>query len=69
MTKTDVKRDLLNYNNGRPFVSVTELASALHIGKDSARRWVEGLDYIRQGKRKDYLVEDVAARLAESRRV
>ena len=69
MTKVDVKKELMRFNEGRPFISLTDIARAMHIGRDSARSWVDGLEYIQQGRRKDYLIEDVAERLAASRRV
>ena len=65
MTATQIKKELLRWNEGRPFISVSELAHALKIGRDSARSIVAGLSYLKNGNRKDYLVESVAERLAE----
>ena len=67
MTKSAIKKELLEWNKGRPFISITEIASALKLGKDAARATVAGLEYVRHGQRKDYLVDDVAQRLAEKR--
>lgn len=65
LTKTSVKKALMAWNNDRPFISVGELAKALHVGRDSARATVAGLGYIKHGHRKDYLVDAVAERLVE----
>ena len=69
MKTSDVKKEMLRYNDGRPFISITELANMLHVGRDSARALVAGLPFIPQGRRKDYLVSDVAERLSERRRI
>lgn len=66
MTTKQVKRELLEWNGRRPFISLTEICKAMHVGKDRARAIVTGLDYFRNGKRKDFLVEDVARRIAEN---
>ena len=65
MTKTQVKKELLDFNSKKPFISITGIRKALGIGKDSARALVSGLSFIRHGNRKDYLVDDVATLLAE----
>lgn len=65
MKKSTVKEGLMMYTGKRPFISLTEIAKALHLGKDSTRDLVNGLAYVKNGKRKDYLVEDVATRIAE----
>ena len=65
MTKTQVKKELLDWTGGRPFISLTELCGAMHIGKDRARTIVSGLSYFSTGRRKDFLVEDVAKRISE----
>ena len=68
MTKSAIKKELLEWNKGRPFLSVTDIANALQIGRDAARKTVSGLDYVQHWQRKDYLVEDVAQRLADKRK-
>lgn len=65
MDKKHIKEELMKHTDTRPFISQTELAKALHLGKDSTRTLVSGLAYLKNGKRKDYLIEDVAARLAD----
>lgn len=67
MTKKQIKEELLQCTEGRPFISLTEIRKALHVGKDGACSMVRGLYYIRNGNRKDYLIEDLAERLAESK--
>lgn len=65
MEKTQIKDELMKYTGKRPFISQTELAKVLHIGKDSARELVNGLAYYVNGKRKDFLIDDVAERIYE----
>jgi hypothetical protein len=65
MTKQQIKEELLQCTKGRPFISLTEIRKAMHVGKDGASSMVRGLYYIRNGNRKDYLVEDLAERLAK----
>ena len=69
MTKTEIKKDLTKWNSGRPFISITDLARVLHIGRDKARRMVAGLEYYEQGNRKDYLIEDIAERISRERKI
>lgn len=64
ITKSSIKKELLAWNSKRSFIIVSELAEALHIGRDATRSFVIGLDYIQQGNRKDFLVDEVAERLA-----
>ena len=68
MTKSEVKKEFLEWNGGRPFISLSEICKAMHIGKDRARAIVSGLSYFSSGRRKDFLVEDVARRIAEEAR-
>lgn len=65
MNKKQIKAELTTFCDGRPFISLTELRKAMHVGKDGARAMVKGLYYIPNGLRKDYLIEDIAERLAE----
>lgn len=65
MTKSQIKADLMKYTEGRPFISITELRKVMHIGKDGASNMVSGLCFIKNGNRKDYLIEDIAERLCE----
>ena len=65
MTKKQIKTELMRFNRDRPFISLTGIAQAMRVGKDSARSMVKGLPYIQNGNRKDYLIEDIANLLAE----
>lgn len=65
LTKTEIKKALMTWNENRPFMSVSDISESMHIGRDSARNLVSGLPYIPNGRRKDYLVEDIAERLSE----
>ena len=65
MTKSKVKKELLTCTKGRPFISLSEICRVMHVGKDRAHTIVAGLSYFSTGRRKDFLVEDVARRIAE----
>lgn len=67
MNKKQIKADLTTFCDGRPFISLTELRKAMHVGKDGARAMVKGLYYIQNGQRKDFLIEDIAERLCEKK--
>lgn len=69
MTKTQIKKELLAYTGRSPFISVSDLAKALHIGRDRARTIVTGLEYIPHGSRKDYLIDEVAQHIVSEARV
>ena len=68
MNKRAIKEDILVYTENRPFISTSQLASMLHIGRDATRSLLSDLEYIQIGNRKDYFVEDVAALLASIKR-
>lgn len=65
MTKKQIKEELMKFNEERPFISLSGIAQAMRLGKDSTRSMVSGLPYIQNGNRKDFLIEDVAERLSE----
>lgn len=65
MDKIQVKKELMRFCGDRPFISLTELRKAMHVGSDGASAIVSGLFYIKNGNRKDYLVDDVAERIVE----
>ena len=67
MNKKQIKEELMKFTEGRPFISLTEIRKAMHVGKDGASAMVRGLYYIKNGNRKDYLVEDLAERLCEKK--
>lgn len=63
MTKQDVKRSLQKHGE---FLSVTDVATALGVKRDTAREYfLDGLDYICVGKKKLYLASDVAGKILE----
>ena len=64
MTKTEIKKEMLTYTDGAPFISIKDYARMMRIGKDAARAELSGIEYIVRGKRKDYLIEDIANKLA-----
>lgn len=69
MDSTSIKKNVLRYTDNSPFISVTQFASMLHIGRDSARTMLAGLEYVQNGRRKDYFVDDVARLLNERKAI
>lgn len=68
MTKTTIKRDILDYTGGAPFIHTSQVATMLRIGRDAARALLADMEYIQVGNRKDYAVDDLAAKLASIKR-
>lgn len=62
MVKTDVKK-ALEASCGSQFINVSGIAVALGKSRDYARNLVHGLDYLPDGRAKNYLVSDVADRI------
>jgi hypothetical protein len=67
MTKEMIKAELMVRTEGRPFMSVTNLRNTLGCGHSTAIAILDGLTYIKTGKRKSYLVDDIATVLADMR--
>ena len=65
MDKQLIVRELKNCTNGRPFISITEIAKSRGKGRSWARELVDGLDYFREGRSKEYAIREVAERMME----
>lgn len=65
MTKSTIKAELLRWNEDRPFMSITDVSKALGCGADNARKMLQGLSYLKLGKRKAFLIDDIAAAFAD----
>ena len=46
MTKTTIKKDILVFTGGSPFIHISQLASMLRIGRDAARSLLSELEYV-----------------------
>lgn len=66
-TKTQIKKDLLSVNGNAVVMSISAIAKAMHMSRDSAAAILSGLPYDPRGKAKMYYVDDVATVLAERR--
>lgn len=65
MTKTQIKRDLLQGNKGAILISISKVAELTTMGRDRARDMLKDLQYDPRGNAKMYYVEEVAKILAE----
>lgn len=69
MITTEIRRAILIYTDNSPFISVSQFSKMMRIGRDSARTMLAGLEYIQNGNRKDYFVDDVARMLNEHKTI
>ena len=62
MDRQTLIRRITTANNGKVFVTQTQGAKILGMGKDTFREMMKGYDYkvTGKGKAKNYLVDDVA---------
>ena len=65
MTKTQIKRDLLQGNDGAILISISKVAELTTMGRDRARKMLKDLQYDPRGNAKMYYVDEVAKILAE----
>lgn len=67
MTKTQIKRDLLQGNDGAILISISKVAELTKMGRDRARDMLKDLQYDPRGNAKMYYIDDVAEVFAERR--
>jgi hypothetical protein len=67
MTKTQIKKDLMQGNKGSIVISIATVAKLTKMGRDRAREMLKDLQYDRRGNAKMYYVDDVAELLAGRR--
>lgn len=67
MTKTQIKKDLLQGNGGSILISIAAVARLTKMSRDRASVLLKDLQYDPRGKAKMYYVDDVAAVFAERR--
>lgn len=64
MNKTDIKNTLKRESGGKSFVTKGDIKRIMGWGNDRTAETVKGLDCIRAGKTRQYLVDEVAARIS-----
>ena len=69
MNKKDLIRSMKAYRQGRDFICVAHLAKYREISQEKAAKLVADLPYIREGRRIDYQIEDVAEVLWDRREI
>lgn len=64
MNKTDIKNTLKRETGGKSFVTKGDIKRIMGWGNDRTAATVKGLDCIKAGRTRQYLVDDVAARIS-----
>ena len=67
MTKTQIKKDLLQGNGGSILISIAAVARLTKMSRDRASILLKDLQYDPRGKARMYYVDDVAELLAGRR--
>lgn len=63
MNKTSIKKTLQRRAGGAEFITMNGISKAMGWGKDRTRKLLKGLDFIPSGNAKQYMVDEVAARI------
>lgn len=63
MNKSMIKAALKRRANGSDFISQNGVMKSMGWGKDRTRNMLKGLDCIPSGKAKQYMIDEVAARI------
>lgn len=63
MNKTTIKNTLKRRAGGAEFITMNGIREAMGWGKDRTRNTLKGLDFIQSGNRKQYMIDEVAARI------
>lgn len=64
MNKSDIKRTLTQCVGGKAFITRGEIKAIMGWGNDRSMELVKGLDCITAGRTKQYLIDEVAAKIA-----
>jgi len=67
MDKKAMIQSMKDYRGGRDHICVAHLAAYRETSERKAAKLVETLPYIREGRRRDYQIEDVVERLWDRR--
>ncbi len=63
MNKSEIKRTLKRRANGAEFITQNGVREAMGWGKDRTRDLLRGLDCIPSGRAKQYMIDEVAAKI------
>lgn len=65
MTKTSIRKALQRAAGGAEFINRQQIKSCMNWGNDRVNEAVKPLGFIRQGRTRQYDVDEVAARIFE----
>ena len=65
MTKTDIRKSLERC--GRDFIGLYEASEIIGVDRGTMRKWLNGVSFIRCGKRKLFHINDITERLMQLR--
>lgn len=65
MTKTSIRKALQRAAGGAEFINRQQIKSCMNWGNDRVNEAVKPLGFIRQGRTRQYDVDEVAARIYE----
>lgn len=63
MNKSQIKRTLKKASKGAEFISQNAIKGCMGWGNDRTYETLKGLDWIRRGRTKQYMVDEVADRI------
>lgn len=69
MNKRELIKSMKEYRGGRGFICISDLAKYREISQEKAAKLVMDLPFIREGKRRDYQIEDVAEVIFERKEI
>lgn len=69
MDKRTIVSDIKQSFDGASFLNVTEIAKYMGISRNTAPKFLEGLEYLQMGRERKYLVTDIAGMIIQQRRV
>lgn len=67
MTKRNIEDDLRRFNNGKPFIAKRKLREWYGHGDNLLNQFLEGLDFVQRGNRKEYYIGDIAEQVMKER--
>lgn len=68
-TRQEMANDMRKQFNGRSFLNMTEVGKHTGWGADKVRSFLDGVEYIKDGKEKKFHVLDLAKRFEEHRSI
>lgn len=67
MEKRIIIQDIKNSFDGASFLNVNEVAKYLGMSRNTAPKFLDGLEYMKFGKQRKYMAEDIAGKIIKTR--